>query len=199
MNPYREKLGPNSFAARMILGLIPTSAILYAWVTPLIVSALEQPPSTSAQAAGYVFSANLYGTAVGGFLAIGLVKRFRWQPTCRFLLCAVILADSISIWMIDAAWLSVMRFLHGVAGGLLMGFAASVIARTDNPERTISMAFVLQTFLGGAILFGVSSLMASYGALPIWICLIIVSTVCVLLIPFLDAYPIDEGATNHGK
>lgn len=193
------QLHPNSFMARAVLGLIPTSAILYAWVTPLIVSALEQSPSTSAQAAGYVFSANLYGTALGGLLAIRLVKRFPWRPVCLTLLSVVVLADIVSIWVTTPTWLAALRFLHGIAGGLAMGFAALVIARTQQPERTISVTFILQTLLGGAILFGVSPLMATYGVLPVWICLIVVSIVCLCALPFLDEYPdpIVGGAANH--
>ena len=185
--------------ARVILGLIPTSAILYAWVTPLIVSALEQSPSTSAQAAGYIFSANLYGTAFGGLLAIVVVRRFAWQPICRLLLCAMVLADGTSIWTSDPSWLSAIRFAHGVAGGVLMGCAAAVIARTYNPERTISIAFVLQTLLGGTILFGVSPLIASFGVFPVWICLIVVSVVCVFLIPLLHSYPVAEHTPSQGS
>ena len=168
----QAKLTPDSLAARIFIGMIPTAAILYSWVTPLIVSALEQNPSISAEAAGYVFSTNMYGTAIGGFLAIAVARAIPWRPSCLLLLFGVTSADFASIWLQDPTLLALLRFGHGLMGGLLMGFAAVLITRAGKPERTISIGLGLQTLLGGAMLVGVAPLIDTLGAYPIWICLI---------------------------
>jgi hypothetical protein len=43
-----------------------------------------------------------------------------------------------------------MRFLHGTVGGMLVGVAYSVFARTRTPDRVFGMLLVVQYGLGGS-------------------------------------------------
>lgn len=184
-----KKLAPDSLVARIIIGTIPTAAILYSWVTPMIVSALEQSPSISAEAAGYVFSANMYGTAIGGCIAIAVARTLPWRVSCAVLLLGIASLDVVSIEVQDPTLLAVVRFGHGLMGGVLMGFGAVLVTRTVRPERTISISLGLQTLLGGAMLVGLAPLIDTLGAYPIWVCLVGVAAIALLGLPFLSDYP----------
>jgi len=187
--------------ARFIIGMISTTGILYAWVTPLIVSALEQSPSFSAEAAGYVFSANMYGTAIGGFLVIAVARTLPWRPSCMLLVLGIASLDFTSIWVQDPAFLAMARFGHGLMGGMLLGFGAVVTTRAGRPERTISIALGLQTLLGGAMLVGLAPLIDTFGAYPVWVCMITVAVITLMGIPFLSDYPdpmTSEKTVNFG-
>ena len=88
------RLEPDSLFARFVLGMIPTAGILYGNAAPLIVSALEQSANFSQESAGYVFSANMFGTAIGGFLVISVVRAPPWRVSCLILALSSILRAS---------------------------------------------------------------------------------------------------------
>ncbi len=185
--PYR--LAPDSVAARFGLGMIPTTGILYANATPLIVSALEQSPDFSAETAGYVFAANMFGTSLGGLLIIAVVRALPWRLSCIVLASCIACLDLVSIWLNDPTTLMVLRFLHGLAGGAMMGFGALVIARAGNTDRTFGIMIAIQMIMGGMMAAGLAPLISSHGVYPVWTFLISFSLLCLVILPFLSDYP----------
>ncbi len=184
-------------AARLGLGMIPNTGILYANATPLIVSALEQSPEFSAETAGFVFAANMYGTAIGGLLIIAVVRALPWRLSCIVLAALIACFDLASIWQDDPATLTVLRFLHGLAGGAMMGFGSLVIARVGNTDRTFGIMIAIQMIMGGIMAAGLAPLITSHGVYPVWTVLILFSLLTLVILSLLSDYP--EIAKAHKR
>ena len=75
---------PNGLPARLALAVLGSVGILYANFSPVIVSGLAQSAYFTAETAAYVFAANMYGTAIGGF-AVFLSCRFLVPGSLFFL------------------------------------------------------------------------------------------------------------------
>lgn len=198
-------LAPNGVAARLVLAMLPTAGILYANVGPVIVSGLARRADFTGETAGYVLSADMYGSALGGFLIIFLVERLQWRPAAATLLLLVIAADLLSAWSSGATLLMVVRFLHGMAGGALIGVAASVIARTESPERTFGFLLAMQLLLGGIGVMLLTPLLDSVGVTLVWLSLAVFGLCTLALLPVLDSYPVrtakrlDAAPTGPGR
>ena len=190
-------LAPNGFAARVVLAILVAVGILYANFGPLIVSGLAHRDFTAA-GAGYLFSVNLYGTALGGLLIVPVIRRVPWRVAGVMLLLAVLGADLSSIWLADVRALHVVRFLHGIAGGASIGVFGSVIARTANPERTFALTVVIQVVLGGLATTLFAPVVVVSGVTVIWISLVAFTMLGLVLLPWLDRYPVPgRGAADE--
>jgi predicted MFS family arabinose efflux permease len=187
-------LAPNGLPARIALAILVAVGILYANFGPLIVTGLAHRDFTPASA-GYLFSVNLYGTALGGMLIVFVVRRVSWRIAAAMLLIAVLACDLWSIWLDDHRALQVVRFLHGVAGGASMGVFGAVIARTTRPERTFALTVVIQVVLGGVATTVFAPIVVKSGIAPIWISLVAFTTLGLALMPWLDRYPVVEAGT----
>ncbi|MGE0623920.1 MAG: hypothetical protein AB7I04_10720 [Pseudomonadales bacterium] len=135
-------LPPDGIPARLVLSVLESAGILYANLSPVIVSGLVQSGAFTGQTAGWIFSVNMVGTAIGGFVVLFFVRRLRWRPVSCVLLAVMILADLISVRVMDPEVLGSLRLVHGLSGGALIGVSMSVIARMLNPERTIAIFII---------------------------------------------------------
>src|SRR3546814_19795040 len=73
-----------------------------------------------------------------------LVRRVRWRPTLLSLLSLLLLLDLGSLAILDPGSLTAMRALHGLVGGMAVGTAYSVMARTHSPDRAFGMLLLVQ-------------------------------------------------------
>ncbi len=188
----RITLAPDGVPARIALAILTTAGILYGNIGPVIVSGLAQTAQFTSETAGYVFSANMYGSAIGGFGVVLVLQRINWRISAALLLAILMICDLMSANVVDASYLTSLRFLHGLTGGSLIGIGMSVIARTARPERTFGVLIFIQLGLGGAATALLTPLIASMGMSVIWLSLMGFSTVALALIPLLDAYPIER-------
>lgn len=186
-------LAPNGIAARVSLAVVASAGILYANLSPVIISGLAQDSGFTSEAAGYVFAGNMYGTAIGGFTIIFLINQLNWKWAAVALAALLICSDLLSAQFETADVLYIIRFIHGLIGGALVGVGMSVIARTENPERTIAFAIVIQLSLGGIGAAVITPLLATVGVSAVWIALTSLSTLALALVPFLDRYPVTNG------
>ena len=86
-------LAPNGLAARVCLAILASAGILCANFSPVIVSGLAQSSNFTGETAGYVFSDNMYGTAVGGFAIIFLINQLNWRWAAVALITLLICTD----------------------------------------------------------------------------------------------------------
>lgn len=180
---------PNGLPARLALAVLGSVGILYANFSPVIVSGLTQSAYFTAETAAYVFAANMYGTAIGGLAAVFLVGSLNWRWSSVVLVVLLIVADVVSALVGATESLYVVRFVHGLIGGSLMGVAMSVIARTESPERTIAFAILIQLSLGGLGAVVLIPQLSTYGIGVVWLSLIGLSVCALVLLPFLGQYP----------
>ncbi len=188
-NQARGHLAPNGLPARAALAVLESTGILYANISPVIVTGLAQSATFDAESAGYVFSVNMYGTALGGFLVIFLAHRLAWRPTAAILLLGLICLDLISAFTSQPTLLYGVRFAHGLTSGVLIGVILSVIARMVSPERTLALCIGYQLTLGGVLTFVLTPLLAELGSRIVWLSLVGFALLALALLPLLGPYP----------
>jgi MFS family permease len=170
------------------MAVLASAGILYANITPVIVSGLVQSAGYTGETAGYVFSSNMYGTALGGLAITFVITRINWRKTSVVLLTLLIVADALSAFTELPFALYSIRFFHGLVGGVLIGVGYSVITRVRNPEITFAILVFIQLGLGGAGTAVLMPLIASYGTSIIWLSLLGFSVLSLTLLPLLDNY-----------
>ena len=185
-----KTLEAEGFPARFVLSFIASAGILYANLTPVIISGLAQSANYTSETAGYIFSANMLGTALGGLFITFYVTKLAWRPVAMFLLVLLIFADIISVFVVGETWLSLSRFFHGLIGGALIGLSFSVIARVRKPEQTFAILIFVQLGIGGVGTAILTALIPTMGMGVLWLSLAGFSIVSLMLLPLLDAYPV---------
>jgi predicted MFS family arabinose efflux permease len=185
--------------SRVGLSLLATAGLFYVNIMPAIVDGLISALGFSNQQAGAVASANIYGAAFGALLIVFIVRRLRWRAACAVFLVALIAIDLASIGLSDPLVLTGVRFLHGLLGGMLVGTAFSVIARTTDPDRTFGVLLFVQFSLGGLGVMFLPGLAPVFGTAMLFISLAMLSAVTLVLLPFLPDYPVQARSGSAGR
>lgn len=188
---------PDGLLATVMLSFLATAGLFYVNIMAALVSGLIDGLHFTTREAGYVASANVYGAAFGALVSIFFVRRIAWRPVAVVLLCGLIAIDLLSLLIRDASLMTAVRFVHGSVGGMLVGTAFSVIARTRVPDRTFGMLLVVQFGLGGLGVMVLPRLVLQFGTGVLFVTLALFSVVTLAMVPFLADYPRRAEAT-HG-
>lgn len=186
------KVSPNSLAARLFLAFLATAGLFYVNIMPAIVSGLIEALGFNNQQAGYVASANMYGAAFGALFIVLLIKRINWQLVSVLFLATLIIIDLASLYISQAEVLTSVRFVHGFVGGMLVGTGFSVMARTEEPDKSFGMLLIVQFGLGGLGVMLIPGLVPEFGTSVLFLSLVAFSLVTLLMLPFLPDYHVDE-------
>lgn len=199
MNIFEKfpKVSPNSLTARLFLAFLATAGLFYVNIMPTIVSGLIEALGFTNQQAGYVGSANMYGAAFGALTIIMFIKRMNWQLMSLLFLLALISIDLGSMLISHPITLIGVRFFHGFIGGMLVGTGFSVMARTEEPDRSFGMLLIVQFGLGGLGVMFIPGLVPEFGTTILFMSLIAFSFVTILMLPFLPEYHVDEQARRE--
>jgi MFS family permease len=91
---------------------------------------------------------------------------------------------------VHAPWVMIpLRAVHGFLGGMLVGVAFAVIARTKSPDRVFGVLLFVQFGLGGLGVMTLPRLVPVYGTGVLFLALIAFSLVTLAMLPFLGPYP----------
>jgi len=180
---------PDGLVAAVLLAFLATAGFFYVNIMAALVSGLVDGLGFTEGDAGRVGSMNIYGAALGAFAAIAIVGRVRWRAFAICALLTLMTIDALSILVTAPKALMAMRFLHGSVGGMLVGVAYSVFARTRTPDRVFGMLLVVQYGLGGLGIMLLPRLVPVYGHGVLFGALFAFSAVTLLMLPFLDHYP----------
>jgi len=186
-----RKVSPNSLTARLFLAFLATAGLFYVNIMPTIVSGLIEALDFSNQQAGSVASANMYGAAFGAIFIVAFVRRMNWQAVSLAFLLTLIAIDLISIFIVQPSVLTAVRFIHGFVGGMLVGTGFSVMARTEQPDRSFGMLLVVQYGLGGLGVMVIPSLVPLFGTAILFLSLVAFSVATLLMLPWLPDYRVD--------
>jgi len=185
----RHHVAPDGMSARVMLSLLATAGFFYVNIMPAIVQGLIDGLGISRSDAGMVGSANVYGAALGALLAVLLVRRLPWRSASCVLLLGLIGIDLLTMLLDKAPALIALRFAHGVTGGMLVGIAYAVIARTEEPDRTFGVLLFVQFGLGGLGVLLLPGLVPVYGTVVLFATLIAFSAAALAVLWFLPEYP----------
>lgn len=189
---------PDGLIAATLLSFLASAGLFYVNVMPALIEGMTSELHFSARMAGLIGSVNVYGAAVGALLAAVLVTRIAWRPMAIGLLITLMAIDLISSTLTTAPALLAARALHGVTGGLLVGYGFAVIARTARPERAFGMLLVVQFGLGGLGVMFLPKLAAAHGAGVLFLALFAFSAVALAMLPWLAPYPPRLDASTKG-
>ncbi len=182
------KVPEDSLLASVLLSFLATAGLFYVNIMAALVDGLISGVGLTAQQAGLVASANVYGAAVGALAAVFVIRRLPWRRTAVTVLLCLISIDLVSTLLRDPQVLIAVRFIHGLIGGLLVGVAFAVIARTRTPDRTFGMLLVVQFGLGGLGLMFLPRLALAFGPGVLFVALATFSLATLAMTPFLGAY-----------
>jgi predicted MFS family arabinose efflux permease len=183
---------PDGLVASVLLAFLATAGLFYVNIMPALVSGLVEALHFSPRDAGFVASANVYGAALGALLAAFLIRRLPWRPTAITTLLSMAAIDLISILIVEPAPMIPLRFLHGTIGGVLVGVAFSVIARTRRPDQNFGMLLVVSAGMGGLGLMVLPRLVPIFGAQALFLALAGFSALTLAMIPFIGEYPVPK-------
>lgn len=178
----------DSLLASVLLSFLATAGLFYVNIMAALVDGLISGAGLTPKQAGLVASANVYGAALGALIAVFIIRRLPWRPTALSVLCGLIAVDLISTLIKAPDLLIGLRFFHGLMGGLLVGVAFAVIARTKTPDRTFGMLLVVQFGLGGLGLMFLPRLVPVFGHGVLFLALAAFSAVTLAMTPFLGVY-----------
>ncbi len=193
------KVAAHGAAARLILAFLGTAGLFYVNIMPALVSGLIDGLGFSSREAGLVGSANVYGAALGALAAVFTVKRLPWRRTCALLFCGLIACDALSNFIGTPGPMIGLRFVHGFMGGLSVGIAFSVMARTLEPDKTFGYLLVVQYALGGLGIMVLPPLVPQLGTWVLFAALSGFSLITLCLMPFLPDYPPRETVLAAGE
>jgi len=176
---------PDSLLAALLLAFLTTAGLFYVNILAALVDGLKHALAFSARDAGLVASANVYGAAAGSLIAALVGPRLPWRPTAVAVLLAMTGLDLGSMLLTSPAPLLAVRFLHGLAGGLLVGVGISLIGRTKTPDRGFGVLLFLQFGLGGLGVIVLPRLIGLFGIKALFIALIAMSLATLAMVPFI--------------
>jgi len=196
----RRRIDPDGPLASALLALLTTAGIFYVNIIAALINELRESLGFSAQIAGLVGSANIYGAAVGSFALALFSRRLPWRPTAVAALICMIAIDLISILVRESTPLIALRFLHGTAGGALVGVGLSLIGRTKVPDRGFGVLIFLQFLLGGLGVMIIPPLGRIFGISVLYLSLSLVSLLALLATPFIaDVQPREVSQHNRAS
>jgi len=190
---------PNGEIARVLLAFLATAGLFYVNIMPALIDGLIEGLGFTNQQAGFVGSANVYGAAAGALTAVFVVKHVPWRATSVLLLLGLLTTDLVSIYLAEPTVLIVVRFIHGCIGGGLVGIGFAVISRTTHADRTFGYLLTVQFGLGGLGLLYLPGLVPEYGTAALFLSLIAFSIVTLIMLPFLDDYPVKKIEHEHAS
>jgi len=176
--------------ASVFLAFLATAGLFYVNIMPALVNGLIDGLGFTNQQAGAVGSANMYGAAVGALTIVLVIKRLRWKLAAVVFLAGLITIDLLSMSITDAGTLLIVRFIHGLVGGMLVGTGFAIIARTANIDRTFGVLLFVQFGLGGLGVMFLPGLVPVFGTAILFFALIAFSLITLIMLPFLPNYPI---------
>jgi len=193
----KRQVPANSMMARIFLAFLTTAGIFYINIMPAVINGLKEGLDFTNQQAGFVSSANLYGAAIGALSAVFLIKRINWRAWAYVLLVALIIIDLSCIFIESPTMMILIRAMHGLTGGLLVGIGFAIISRTQEADKTFGYLLLIQWSLGGLGIMYLPGLVPAYGTSALFISLISFTAVTLVMLPFLPNYEVTKSTDKQ--
>jgi DHA1 family inner membrane transport protein len=185
-----RSLKPDGLTVAVILAILGTSGFNFLLIMAAIVSGLVDGLHISAGVAGRIASCNVYGMSAGAVIAVLIVRRVAWRPVVYALLCVLIGIDLSTTLIHNVGPLMLLRAVHGVCAGVLIGVSYGVFARSGMPDRCFGMLCAVQGCITGFGLMFLPRLVPIFGTAVLFIALAALSAIALLLVPLLPEFAI---------
>ena len=134
----------------MLLAFLATAGLFYVNIMSAIVAGVADGLGVTQQQAGWVGSANVYGAALGALAAVFIVRRAPWRPFAVVSLLALISIDIASTFITSINLLTGVRFVHGLIGGMLVGWRLAWFRARDRLTACSACCFSCNSVWAGS-------------------------------------------------
>ncbi len=186
----QRTLKPDGLVVAVILAILGTSGFNILLIMPAVVSGLVVALHIPAGVAGRIGSCDSYGLAAGAVIAVFIVRRFAWRPIAYTLLAILIGIDLSSTLIHTVGALMLVRAVHGLCAGVLIGVSYGVFARSGMPDRCFGMLCAVQGCITGFALMFLPRLVPVFGTAVLFFTLAGLSAVALMLMPLLPEFAI---------
>ncbi|MBY4128294.1 MFS transporter [Rhodococcus fascians] len=149
--PESSLLGGWRFMTGVSLSFVAVSIVGVA--VPGIISALAQTLNLSAEAAGLLGSASLWGLATGAIIALPLSGRVPVKPTILILMTICALTEIMCVFVQSYNLLLIMQVVVGIAAGMTASTTGSLFARAQRVELLAGITSAIQTGVASLAFF----------------------------------------------
>lgn len=168
-----------------LLALLGTAGFFYVNLAAAIVDGLTGTLGYTSAHAGEVMSANIYGASIGGLVAVFVVRRLPWRPVLVAAFGVLVVLEAASMVVHAYAALLPLRAVDGLVGGLSVGVALSLLARTHNPDRAFGALLVFQFLFGGFGSWLLPGLVKAHGTWVLFACTTAMNVAALVVAVFL--------------
>ncbi len=186
-----DKTDSNSLLTYILLAFIAMAGLSYINFMPGVVNALAGSIGFNDSEAGQIVAFNGYGGILGSSIAIFLVRRFPWKAIMMITMAVLVAVDVCTVWISDYSVILGWRFLSGVLGGLCVGFAFSILARQDDPDRAFGLLLFIQFSIGPMVMFALPSLESVLGGYSVFFVMAGLVFLSLIFMFFLPKLPTD--------
>lgn len=179
----------------VLLALLGTAGFFYVNLAAAIVDGLVGTLGFTHAEAGTVMSANIYGASLGGLAAVFVVRRLTWRPVLVGLLGALVALELGCLWVQSYTVLLPLRAVDGLVGGMSVGVALSLLARTRFPDRAFGALLVFQFAFGGLGSWWLPSVVEAHGTWVLFACMAAMDLAALVTAAFLPMR--NKGSTKH--
>jgi MFS family permease len=147
---------PISLGEIVVTLVIGSAALVVLGLQPLLLGEMEETKAISGEGVGMVAMCEIFALGLGVALADALLPISRHKLVAMVAALVAAIADVATPYVAGDAGFAAVRAADGLAEGVLLWTATSVIVRSASPERVAAVFLVVQTVVQA----GVAALLA---------------------------------------
>ncbi|MEP2651916.1 MAG: MFS transporter [Paraglaciecola sp.] len=168
------------------LALIGSFAASVIEFLPLMVGTISDVLHVSPDVAGFIFMCNFLGIAIGAFFSIFAMQKLNLKKCFILGITFISFAELWSAFITNTDLLSIVRFVSGLASGLISGSVAAAITLYPRQKRGFSLYMVGMFATSGVGLFILPFITDSYGTKGLFISLSVLGFLSLILLTTLS-------------
>lgn len=193
---YTEFDQPRAIIAALVMGTLGNLVFMGA---PFLVGSLVDTAGYTEQHAGWIFSADLAGLALGSVITAALVNRCNRRYIAAAGVLSFLAGNAISLLFHDVGALIAIRVLAGVGSGVLYAISVANLSGTHKTVRNFSILLFLLLTLGAVEALILPLFSGALGVNGIFLFFMAVVVAGVPLIYWLSPFPVEKPlATQAG-
>jgi predicted MFS family arabinose efflux permease len=183
-NPLREHI---------FLALIGSFAASVIEFLPIMVGAVSDNLHASPDIAGFIFMSNFLGIAIGTLLSIFAMRHLSLKSCFVLGITLISFAELWSAFITNTDILAIVRFISGIASGIISGCVAAAITLFPRQKRGFGLYMVGMFATSGVGLFILPFIIESYGTKGLFISLSALGGISLILLYLLALPKLGEG------
>tara|TARA_R110000751_G_scaffold116604_2_gene216599 strand:- start:401418 stop:402629 length:1212 start_codon:yes stop_codon:yes gene_type:complete len=180
-----NKINNNPLREHIVLALIGAIAASVIEFLPIMVGAVSDHLQASPDVAGFIFMSNFLGIAVGTLLSIVAMRQLSLKACFLLGIILILFAELWSAFISNTDVLAIVRFLSGIASGIISGSVAAAITLFPRQKRGFGLYMLGMFATSGVGLFILPYIIGDYGTKGLFISLSVLAGIALVLLRFL--------------